>query len=503
MKKLLTYIFILVSVLGCSNGPDGKALNVELQTKLDTEFQKDLLKVKKLSRRGSYSYSEIGESVKRLMVYYKADLEFKSDYKLTDWNTLNVGSLSYILGATASGVQGIKSVGNKKGDVLTVFGTASYKKIDGKWAIAAPKYKQLKGKAGGQKKFVAEIDESEEYDSNLPEYKKKLKILGNIFSEMDGKQDSKIIQVAEFELQKILQKARMYSAMQNGVVTIATGSPLGNYFAIGKGLEDLSQKKNKTKAYATSGSVENCHLVNEKKVVFSIVQSDMAAMAYKGTELFKDSIPMKDMRAVAALYPEAFMIVTLKKANIRKFSDLTGKKISIGVKGSGHRADAIQVIKAHGFTRSDFSEIRETSFRSAIAELKNNAVDAIFLTGAVPLTALNKLNEEHPIHIVSLHGKIIKKLTQTIPVIPMILPGNTYKGQKGKIKTVGVTALIVTHKDTDKLVVEKLLSTLVDQTSELAKRSVQANNITLRSMRRGVTVPLHKGASVFYSKKRK
>ncbi len=502
VKKLFVYILILISVISCSQGPNSDTLNTEIQNKLNSEFHQGLLRVKHFSRRGSYTYSELGESVKRLMLYYKAELEFQSDYKLTDWNTLNVGSLSYVLGATASGISGVSPEGNKKGDILTVFGTVNYKMEDGKWIATAPKYKELKGKASGDSKFVAEIDESEEYDSNLPEYKKKLKILGNIFSKMDGKGDDKTIQVAEFELQQILQKARMYSAMKNGVVTIATGSPVGNYFAIGKGLEELSDAKKKTRAYATSGSVENCHLVNEKKVSFSIVQSDMAAMAFKGVDLFKDSIPMKDMRAVAALYPEAFMIVTLKRANIKKFADLTGKKISIGVKGSGHRADAIQLIKAHGFTRSDFAEIRETSFRTAIAELKNEAVDAIFLTGAVPLAALNSLNEETPIHVVSLEGKIIKKLTKTLPVIPMILPGNTYKGQSEQIKTVGVTALIVTHKDTDKNTVRELLQTLVDDSSELAKKNVQANNITLRSMRRGVTIPLHNAAADFYKKKK-
>ncbi len=501
MKQFFVFVLMLLCITACSKGPAEDKLSHQIQTKLNTDFEPGLFKITDLSRRGNYSYSDLGKSTKKLIVYFKAKLAFQKDHTLTDWDELSVGSLSYILGATPSGIIGVKPQGNKKKDILVVYGTVNYKKEAGNWIAIAPKLRTPKGKIAIDKKYVAEIDEADTQRAKVLEYKKSLKILNNIFGELDKDTNKKYIQVAEFELKKVMLKAQMVSARQEGLSTIATGSPLGNYYAIGKGLEELIGDGNQFKAFATTGSVENSHLVNEKQVSFAIVQSDMASMAYQGRDLFKDSIPMKNLRAVAALYPEALMVVTRKKDHINDFKELIGKKIDIGAKGSGHRADAIQLLRAYNLSRDDFAQIHETSFQKSIKLLGNKAVDAIFVTGAFPMNALNELNATQPIHILSLGQEIIEKMTKAYPVTQISIPVNTYKGQSEPIKTVGNTAMIITHKDVPKDSVKTLINTLVDKSSKLAKRSVQANFITRRNMDREITIPLHPAAFEFYKNK--
>ncbi len=182
------------------------------------------------------------------------------DYTLTNWDNLSVGSLSYILGATPSGIIGVKPQGNKKKDVLVIHGTVNYKKEDGNWIAIAPELRAPKGKIVTDKKYVAEIDEADTQRAKVPEYKKSLKILNNIFGKLDKNTDKKYIQVAEFELKKVMLKAQMVSARQEGLSTIATGWSLGNYYAIGKGLEKLIGKKIDIGA---KGSEMSCYMFRQ------------------------------------------------------------------------------------------------------------------------------------------------------------------------------------------------------------------------------------------------
>ena len=122
-----------------------------MQQKLDNNFQNGLFKIKSFSRRGSYPYEADGNS--QLLLYYKAEIEFLKDYKLSDWNNLNVTSLISVLGATPIGVTGVKQQGNKKGDVLLVYGTNNYIFQDSKWTEHKQRIEN-KSPSGKTKVFV-------------------------------------------------------------------------------------------------------------------------------------------------------------------------------------------------------------------------------------------------------------------------------------------------------------------------------------------------------------
>lgn len=498
MKTILLTLIILLSSLSCSKGLNSSQLEQEITKKLNVHFQNKLFTLSDFSRRGSYSYTPMGQSASQLLLYFKTKLVLNKDYKFTDWDSLSVGSLTNILGSTPSGIEGIASEGNKKGDILTVYGTSNYKQGDNDSWIStnSPKSKNNKT-TSTSKKYVSEIDASKKYDQNLPEYKKSLKILNQIFTTMSAQRDSITMQTAEYELKQVLAKANMYADIQKGVTTIATGSQAGNYYSIGNGIATLNTAKVKMKAYLTSGSVENCNLAQDKKVSFAIVQSNVAYMAYRGVEIFNDNMPMSDLRAVGAMYPEAMMIVTLKEANISSIYDLKGKVISIGQKGSGGHTDAISLIRAHKIKQKEFKKVIEVSFDISLKALRAKKIDAIFLTGSYPMASLDQLNEEMPISIVSINDEMIEKMTKRFPLIKIKIPRKTYKGQLENVYTVGATAMMVTHKDTSEKSVKNILNTMVGKNSELSKINTRANYITRRSLQRGITIPMHSGAKKY------
>lgn len=83
-----------------------------------------------------------------------------------------------------------------------------------------------------------------------------------------------------------------------------------------------------------------------------LVQSDVMAYAYNGTNLFEESGKIDSFSTVAALYMEQVQIVTLDP-NIKSVADLKGKRVSVGESGSGVYFNAIDVLAAYGMTLDD------------------------------------------------------------------------------------------------------------------------------------------------------
>ena len=76
------------------------------------------------------TYENLPDTTKAFQQWLKS----KTPEKLatSDWNTLNVRSLVWLLGATPGSVQGVKTAGNAEGDTLTVSGALYFALDSGK-----------------------------------------------------------------------------------------------------------------------------------------------------------------------------------------------------------------------------------------------------------------------------------------------------------------------------------------------------------------------------------
>ena len=70
----------------------------------------------------------------------------------------------------------------------------------------------------------------------------------------------------------------------------------------------------------------------------------------RGTGIFTADGPMKNLRAIASLFPESLQLVVRDDSAIQSIADLRGKHISLGQPASGTLADARIVLSAAGLT---------------------------------------------------------------------------------------------------------------------------------------------------------
>ena len=142
---------------------------------------------------------------------------------------------------------------------------------------------------------------------------------------------------------------------QERIITIGTGSVTGVYYPAGGAicrLVNRARKEHNIRCFveSTGGSIYNLHALRDGEVNFGIVQSDWQYAAYRGEGVFADGPAYKDLRSVFSLHSEMFTVAVSKESGITTFSQLKGKRVNLGDRGSGMRAIMQELMETKGWT---------------------------------------------------------------------------------------------------------------------------------------------------------
>jgi TRAP transporter TAXI family solute receptor len=274
-------------------------------------------------------------------------------------------------------------------------------------------------------------------------------------------------------------------------------------------------------AQATQGSIQNVLSIASGQLEAGLVQSDVAYWAFSGTippakrcgtgkseaanrntgmALLAGHAPLKDLRAIAALYPEDVHVVVREESGIRSFRDLKGKRVALGEAESGTLADARLVLDAAGLSECD---VRAEYLRlsEAAEALVQGHIDAFFMVGGYPVPAISDVANTTPIRLLPLPRATAEKLAEKYSFLRLdTIPAGTYPGVEEDVPTLSTTALWIVRADIDGDLVRAITKALwsdatrhlLDGTHPVGKR------IRLSTALDGVTVPLHPGAAQFY-----
>jgi len=483
-------LFIMLLLAACDRGPAPASLQQDLQIRLDTLFRQDLFSIREFRRTGSAPFQDMEQGLSGIYAYFDAELELHEDYNFTDWRDLNLGTLAYAIGAKESGIEGIRAQGNKRGEVLRVHGRFAYKldseggwqsldKLSGPEPIGMPE-PAVDGHGRSPESVVRDaralLANSQEFEPDTP--------AGLIVEELDT----------------ALERIDLRTARLEGKITLGSGLAPGTYYSFGEALGHYAEQRGISLFSAVSeGSVANASRLQAGSLDFGLVQSDVAQLLYRGLTS-EGFFPYKELRAVASLWPEAVHLLTLQGSGITQLSDLHGRRVAIGQRGSGSRINAVLIGLVSRFNEEQLPVISEISLATAIPQLERGAVDALFLTEAVPAPSLQALAARRDdLRFISLPPEMFTKLAERDFVYyPLTVPARTYLGQSEPFTTLGLTAALMTHRQVADERVDEMLNLLLTGGDELAREYYRAAFISRETMRLGLAVPLHPAAERFY-----
>ena len=265
-----------------------------------------------------------------------------------------------------------------------------------------------------------------------------------------------------------------------------------------------------------------------------------------------------EVRAVCTLAPLVAMFVTKRDSGIRAIGDLKGRRVVVGPAGAGFEMFVMPILESHGVAADTFSAIYAPQ-GVAVEMLSDGAVDAAFLGGALPAQSIIQASGSFEVYVIPFDPKVRGRLIRDYAFFKPI-PHSLVKSRYPKIlhyeledriaqmsraenltvirdqglrvpgaETMELASLrkavagarfgwlnvgsmqVVTHKRTDKQLIQNLLEVLWEQREELARRHPALGFLQLKSVPlpdgqkrliQGAVlytgIPFHPGAVEFY-----
>jgi len=287
---------------------------------------------------------------------------------------------------------------------------------------------------------------------------------------------------------------------------VGAGAPGGNYYLTGLAISRIVNNKQEAHGFrlqvkSSSGSVSNINAIVSGDIQFGIAQSDRQYQAVNGLAEWKEEGPQKDLRAVFSLYTESVTLVAGSNSGITSIHDLRGKRVDIGLPGSGTRQNAIDILDAAGIEWEKDMEVHEEKLDDRIKMLMHSDVDAFYHTVGHPSQAIKSAT-------FSVRGirfippvNIEKILSENPYYSKSVIPKELYPlaDNMKDVETIGVKATFLTSAKVPDDIVYAVTKAVFDDLESLGyynhlfKRTVRKEN-----MLDGLTAPIHPGALRFY-----
>jgi uncharacterized protein len=229
-------------------------------------------------------------------------------------------------------------------------------------------------------------------------------------------------------------------------LSMVTGLATGTYFRIGKDIQDSLAKDNiNIDVHSSNGSIDNINRIGStESASLGIVQSDVMGFLVKSEQPESRKLAER-LRLVFPLFQEEVHL--LGRSNITRLSDIAGKTVVFGAKGSGTWLTAINILKITGIRPARI--LRLAPEEGVVAILQGKA-DAMFAVGGKPMKVFQNLadlkkNKEYQDVLKQIHFIPIDDPVLFTEYMPAVLEPSNYNLLSAPLATIAVTAILTSY----------------------------------------------------------
>jgi TRAP transporter TAXI family solute receptor len=178
-------------------------------------------------------------------------------------------------------------------------------------------------------------------------------------------------------------------------IRMAAGAPDGAYAESARRYREILARDGvQIEIVTTAGSMENLRLLRAPRdgVEEGFVQG--------GTEAAAGRAQVPDLRSLASVFLEPLWIFVRADQRVDRLSELRGRRLAVGVEGSGTRVLATALLAASGIRES--ADLSPIGGREAVDALLAGTVDAAFFVTARPSPALDLLLRSPRVRLVNM-----------------------------------------------------------------------------------------------------
>jgi TRAP transporter TAXI family solute receptor len=248
---------------------------------------------------------------------------------------------------------------------------------------------------------------------------------------------------------------------------------------------------------STAGSVANLDLIGGGRIESGLCQADIAYWAFHGTGLYQRG-GVRNLRAIANLYPEAMHVVT-KRGGPSELRQLRGRDVALGARDSGTLATARSMLRVLGLQERDVKPQYLGPVEAAEA-LAAGRVQALFEMTGAPSGTIQDLAKDHDVALMPIAGMTASRLRGAFPFFAeTTIPEGLYRGVPAT-PSLAVGALWVVAAELEEAVVHGLTRALFHPNNRRALDTGHAFGklIRLETALDGIALQVHPGAALHY-----
>jgi TRAP transporter TAXI family solute receptor len=216
---------------------------------------------------------------------------------------------------------------------------------------------------------------------------------------------------------------------------------------------------------STAGSQYNLSVLRRgfPEMNMAVVQGDTLYHAIHGTGAFEREGPDPNTRAVLALAPEAFNIVTRARGFGDGLALLRGMRVSLGAPGSGLQETVDAALRAADLDRTAFGRVAALSANDQAFALCRNTIDAFVFVAATPSASVQQATATCNATLVAPTAASVERLVTEYPYFrPVTIAGGVYRGNPEPVATFGVNSILATRATTPTELVYAVVKAVMD-----------------------------------------
>ncbi|TAP27265.1 MULTISPECIES: TAXI family TRAP transporter solute-binding subunit [Micrococcaceae] len=280
-------------------------------------------------------------------------------------------------------------------------------------------------------------------------------------------------------------------------LVIASGEEGGMYYEFAQllstAIEDAGLAED-AQVLRTQATAQNLQLLADGKAQLALGLADTVAQFNNAREVDQQLL------ALGRIYQNYFHCIVNADSRINTLAELADKRIGTGAPGSGTWVTGQRILKASGLKDVDQPPVEtKLGYSAGIHALGQGKIDALFLFGGMPVTALTKLASERKLRLLDVSA-VLPKLREADPGLydQVLIPKNTYPGV-AEVNTIGVSNLLMTRTDLPNKTASAIVKMLATRSTMLIPSgSAGIQNLTAETLISTAGQRLHPGAREAY-----
>ena len=241
------------------------------------------------------------------------------------------------------------------------------------------------------------------------------------------------------------------------------------------------------------GSIQNVQAIEAGDADVGFAFADVAYLAFSG---HLNGRPFRRLSGIAVLQASPVHLIVGKSSGIHSATDLSRRRVGIGIPASGSSLIANLVLRAFGVdTRTvvfDETPAREAAHRTASGDL-----DALLVMATDPYDPITVVMRSGG-RLLPVEGPAVDRLRRNAPFVHLTaIAPNTYVGQTTAVHTIAIDNVLLCRRDLDEDVVYELTKQFFDVLPSFAPSEASLRLIDLAWVD-ATPIPLHDGAARYY-----